>query len=45
MHWEKKVIDSKTGQENLETAVQYNHLRTETSINNLKTKVDGIDEN
>ena len=36
-------LDNKTGQDNLETIVQNNHLTTETSINNLKTKVDGID--
>ena len=40
---EKKVADNKTGQANLETTVQNNYLTTETSINNLKTKVDGID--
>ena len=40
---EKKVTDNKTGQDNLETTVQDNHLTTESSINNLKTKVDGID--
>ena len=40
---EKKVTENKTGQDNLETTVQNNHLTTETSINNLKTKVDGID--
>ena len=40
---EKKVTDNKTRQDNLETTVQNNHLITETSINNLKTKVDGID--
>ena len=40
---EIKVTDNKTGQDNLETTVQNNHLTTETSINNLKTKVDGID--
>ena len=40
---ENKVTDNKTRQENLETTVQNNHLTTETSINNLKTKVDGID--
>ena len=40
---EKKVTGNKTGQDNLETTVQNNHLRTETSINNLKTKVDSID--
>ena len=40
---EKKVTDNKTEQDNLETTVQNNHLTTETSINNLKTKADGID--
>ena len=40
---EEKVTDNKTGQDNLETTVQNNHLTTGTSINNLKTKVDGID--
>ena len=38
-----KVTDNKTGQDNLETTVQNNHLTTETSINNLKAKVDGTD--
>ena len=41
--FEKKVTDNKTGQDTLETTVQNNFLTTETSINNLKTKVDGID--
>ena len=40
---EKKVTDNKTEQDNLETTVQNNHLTTETSINNLKTKLDDID--
>ena len=40
---EKKVTDNKTGQENLETTVQNNQFTPEISINNLKTKVDGID--
>ena len=40
---ETKVTDNKTGQDNLETTVQNNHLTTEASINNLKTKIDGID--
>ena len=40
---EKKVTDNKVEQDNLETAVQNNHLTTESSINSLKTKVDGID--
>ena len=39
---EKKVTDNKTGQENLEPTVQNNHFTPEISINNLKTKVDGI---
>ena len=40
---QKKVTDNKTEQDNLETTVQNNHLTTKSSINNLKTKVDGID--
>ena len=40
---EKKVTDNKAGQDNLGTTVQNNHLTKETSINNLKTKVDAID--
>ena len=40
---EKKVTDNKNGQDNLETTVQNNCLTTETSINDLKTKFDGID--
>ena len=40
---EKKVTDNKTEPDNLETTVQNNHLTTETSINNLKTKLDDID--
>ena len=40
---EKKGTDNKTEQDNLETTVPNNHLTTKTSINNLKTKVDGID--
>ena len=40
---EKKVTGNKTGQDNLENTIQNNHLTTETSINILKTKVDGID--
>ena len=39
----KKVTDNKTGEDSLKTTAQNNHLTTETSINNLKTKVDGID--
>ena len=39
---EKKVTDNKNGQD-IETTVQNNHLTAETSINNLKTKVNGID--
>ena len=40
---EKKVTDNKTEQDNLEATVQNNHLTAGTSINGLKTKVDGID--
>ena len=40
---EKKVTDNKTNNDNLSTAVQNNHLTTASSINNLKTKFDGID--
>ena len=40
---EKKVTGNKTALDNLETTVQSDHLTTETNINNLKTKVDGID--
>ena len=39
---EKKVTGNKNGQD-IETTVQNNHLTAETSINNLKTKVNGID--
>ena len=39
----KKVTHNKTGQDNLKATVQNKHLTTETSINNLKPKVDGID--
>ena len=35
--------NNKTDNDNLETQVDDNHLTAETSINNLKTKVDGID--
>ena len=37
------MTDNKTEQDSLETTVQNNHLTVESSINNLKTKVDGID--
>ena len=40
---EKKVTDNKTEQDDLETTVQNNHLATESSINGLKMKGDGID--
>ena len=40
---EKKVTDNKTELDNLKTTVQNNHLTTESSINGLKMKVDGID--
>ena len=40
---EKKVTGNKTEQDSLETTVQNSHLTTESSINKLKTKVDGID--
>ena len=40
---EKKVTDNKTEQNDLETTVQNNHLTTESSINGLKMKGDGID--
>ena len=39
----KKVTDNKAKQDNLETKVTGNHLTTESSINSLKTRVDGID--
>ena len=39
----KQVTDNKTNNDNLSTAVQNNRLTTESSINNLKTKFDGID--
>ena len=38
-----KVDNNGTANENLETKVDNNHLTAETSINTLKTKVDGID--
>ena len=38
-----KVNENETGNDNLETKVTNNHLTTESSINNLKNKVDGID--
>ena len=37
------VGNNKTSNDNLETFVQNNHLTAESSINNLKTKVDGTD--
>ena len=37
--FEKKVTDNKTEQDNLETIVQNYHLTSESSINNLKTRV------
>ena len=40
---EKKVTDNKTELDNLKTTVQNNHLTTESSINGLKMKADGID--
>ena len=41
--FEKKVDNSKTDNDNLETRVNNNHVTAETSINNLKSKVDNID--
>ena len=38
-----KVNNNETDNDNIETKVDNNHLTAETSINNLKTKVDGID--
>ena len=38
-----KVTDNKTEQDELETKVQNNHLTAESSINNLKIKVDDTD--
>ena len=38
-----KVDNNETGNGNLETKVDNNHLTAESSINNLKLKVDGID--
>ena len=38
-----KVDNNETDNGNLETKVGNNHLTAEISINNLKTKVDGID--
>ena len=38
-----KVDNNETDNDNLETKVDNNHLTTETSINNLKPNVDGID--
>ena len=40
---EKKVTNNKTGQDNLKTTVQNNHLTRESNINNLKIKVDDTD--
>ena len=39
----KKVNENETDNDNLEIKVTNNHLTTESSINNLKNKVDGID--
>ena len=39
---EKKVTANKIDQDDLEIEVQNKHLTTESSINNLKTKVNGI---
>ena len=38
-----KVNENEADNDNLEAKVTNNHLATETSINNLKTKVDNID--
>ena len=38
-----KVNENETDNDDLEIKVTNNHLTTESSINNLKTKVDGID--
>ena len=38
-----KVDNNESDNDNLETKVDNNHLTAEPSINNLKTKVDGID--
>ena len=38
-----KVNENETDNDNLEIKDDNNHLTAETSINNLKTKVDGID--
>ena len=38
-----KVDNNKTDNDNLATKVTNNHLTTESSINNLKAKVNGID--
>ena len=38
-----KVDNNENDNDNLETKVDNNHLTEETSINNLKTKFDGID--
>ena len=37
-----KVDNNESDNDNLETKVDNNHLTAEPSINNLKTKVDGI---
>ena len=38
-----KVDNNETDNDNLETKVDNDHLTAETSINDLKTNVDGID--
>ena len=38
-----EVDNNETDNGNLETKVDNNHAKAETSINNLKTKVDGVD--
>ena len=38
-----KVNENETDNDNLKTKVSNNHLTTESTINNLKNKVDGID--
>ena len=40
---EKKLTDNKTGQDDLEAKVKNNNLTLESSINDLKIKVIGID--
>ena len=37
-----KVNENETDNDNLEATVQNNHLTTESSINGLKTKLDGL---